>query len=533
MKRPQERSRSAWVRTRVAGHWDEAFTPAGMPRRQWRDLAVAIGEMGQEQWRRAWQSGQQLIRANGTSFNVGGELHPSERSWPLDPIPLVIDEREWAEIERAIVQRATLLNSVLADLYGPQRLLREQRIPAALALANPHFLRPCHGIQPRSGVFLHSYAADMARSPDGRWWITSDRTQAPTGLGYSLENRLVSARTLSHVFSSFRLRQLARFFDVRRDALLNLAASQQHNPRIVLLTPGPHGETYFEHSLLAGHWGFPLVEGGDLAVRDNRVYLKTLTGLDPVDLIVRRLDGDFCDPLEVRGDSLLGVPGLLQAARSGNVTIENALGSGALEAPGYMAFLPGLCRHLLGEELRLPSVATWWCGQAESRRYVLEHLNELVIRPSFPRSHRNLELPASMIPILRQHLIDRIEAAPERYVAQEQVALSTAPVYTEEGLTARHVVLRVFAAWDGSSYTVLPGGLTRVSREARSPAVSLHNGGGTKDTWGLGAEGEPRPQGRPAPGRVGPAPAPPRTAGHTWSHSDTSSARASPLTSCP
>jgi uncharacterized circularly permuted ATP-grasp superfamily protein/uncharacterized alpha-E superfamily protein len=502
VKQPEKRHRSAWTRTRVAGHWDEAFTPAGMPRRQWRDLAVAIGEMGQEQWRRAWQAGQQLIRANGTSFNVTGELSASERSWPLDPIPLILDEREWAEIERAIVQRATLLNLLLTDLYGPQRLVSEGLIPAALALANPHFLRPCHGIQPRSGVFLHSYAADMARSPDGRWWITSDRTQAPSGLGYSLENRLVSARTLSQVFSSFRLRQLAHFFDVRRDALLNLAASQQHNPRIVMLTPGPHSETYFEHSFLAGHWGFPLVEGGDLAVRDNRVYLKTLTGLDPVDLIVRRLDDDFCDPLELRGDSLLGVPGLLQAARSGNVTIDNALGSGALEAPGFMAFLPGLCRHLLGEELRLPSVATWWCGQAPLRRYVFEHLDELVIRPAFPRSHRHMEIPAQMTARERRNLIARIEAAPERFIAQEQVALSTAPVYTDEGLSARHVVLRVFAAWDGSSYTVLPGGLTRVSREARSPAVSLHNGGGTKDTWVPGGEGEPLPLARPATGVI-------------------------------
>ena len=476
--------------------------PSGLPRRQWRDLIVAIGKMGPSQWRRAWEAGQQLIRANGTSFNVGSELQGSERSWPLDPIPLVIDEDEWAQIERAIVQRATLLNAVLADLYGPQRLLREQRIPAALALANPHFLRPCYGIQPRSGVYLHSYAADMARSPDGRWWITSDRTQTPSGLGYSLENRLVSARTLSQVFSTFRLRQLARFFDARRDALLNLAASQQHNPRVVLLTPGPHSETYFEHSFLAGHWGFPLVEGGDLAVRDNHVYLKTLTGLDPVDLIVRRLDDDFCDPLELRGDSLLGVPGLLQAARSGNITIDNALGSGALEAPGYMAYLSGICRELLDQELRLPSVATWWCGQEESRRYVLDHLDDVVIRPSFPRSYENMEVPASMSADERQRLIARIQAQPEHFIAQEQVALSTAPVYTDgDQLDARHLVLRVFAAWDGSSYMVMPGGLTRVSSEARSPAVSLHKGGGTKDTWVPGGEGEPLPLARP-PGGV-------------------------------
>ena len=497
-----ENRRNAWHYASVEGHWDEASLPSGLPRRHWRDLAVAIGRMGPEEMSRSWQIGQQLLRANGTSYNVGGDLHGSERPWPLDPMPLVIDEHEWAQIEQAIVQRVTLLNTVLADFYGPQRLLHERRIPAALLLANPHFLRPCHGIEPRGGVFLHSYAADMARSPDGHWWVTSDRTQAPSGLGYTLENRLVSARSLSNVFSTCRIRQLARFFDTKRDALLNLAASQQPNPRIVLLTSGPHSETYFEHSFLAGHWGFPLVEGADLAVRDNRVYLKTLGGLEPVDMILRRLDDTFCDPLELRGDSLLGVPGLVQAARSGSVTIDNALGSGVLEAPGYMAFLPGICRHLLGEELRMPSVATWWCGQAKPLSYVLEHLDEVVIRPNFPRSYRNTEIPASMDAATRENLIGRIQAQPERFVAQQQVALSTAPVYTESRLETRHIVLRVFAAWDGNSYTVLPGGLTRVSREGRSPAVSLHKGGGTKDTWVPGGWGEPVAVSRPAPGPI-------------------------------
>ena len=476
--------------------------PSGLPRRHWRALTAAMGRQGPEELSRAWQIGQQLLRANGTSYNVGGDLNGSERSWPLDPLPMVIEEHEWAQIEAAVIQRATLLNAMMADFYGPQRLLHERQIPPALLLANPQFLRACHGIEPRNGVFLHSYAADMARSPDGRWQITSDRTQAPSGLGYTLENRLVSARSLSSVFSTCQVRQLARFFDIRRDALLNLAASQQHNPRVVLLTSGPHSETYFEHSFLAGHWGFPLVEGADLAVRDNRVYLKTLTGLDPVDIIVRRLDDVFCDPIEFRGDSLLGVPGLVQAVRSGSVVIDNALGSGVLEAPGFLAFLPGICRHLLGEELRMPSVSTWWCGEEDARNYALEHLDELVIRPSFPRSHRQTETPAAMDAAKREELIGRIQAQPERFVAQEQVALSTVPVYTESGLETRHVVLRAFAAWDGSSYTVLPGGLTRVSREAWSPAVSLHDGGGTKDTWVPGGSGEPVAVSRPALGPI-------------------------------
>ena len=491
-----------WHYACVEGHWDEALLPSGFPRRHWRDLAVAIGRMGPNALSRSWQNGQQLIQANGTSYNVSDELHGSERRWPLDPIPLVIAENEWIEIERAVIQRATLLNAVLADLYGPQHLLRQQSIPPALVFANPHFLRPCHGIQPRGGVYLHSYAADLARSPDGHWWVTSDRTQAPSGIGYTLENRLVSARTLSNVFNACRVRQLGSFFDMRRDALLSLAASQRPNPRIVMLTSGPHSETYFEHSFLAGHWGFALVEGADLAVRDNRVYLRTLTGLEQVDLIVRRLDDGFCDPLELRSDSTLGVPGLVQAVRSGTVAIDNALGSGLLETPALMAFLRGLCRQMLGEELLMPSVASWWCGQAEPRRYVLEHLDDLVILPAFPDFGRRPEFPASMNAGTRARLIARIEAHPEQFVAQEQFAISTAPVYTDTGLASGHVLLRVFAAWDGQSYTVLPGGLTRVSTKGTSQAVSIHRGAGSKDTWVPGGSGEPIAVSRPATGTI-------------------------------
>jgi uncharacterized circularly permuted ATP-grasp superfamily protein/uncharacterized alpha-E superfamily protein len=458
--------------------------------------------MGLGELNRAWQTGQQLIQANGTSYNVGGDLQADERSWPLDPIPLVIAENEWAQIERAVIQRATLLNAMLVDLYGPQRLLHDGYLPPALVFANPHFLRPCHGIQPPAGVFLHSYAVDIVRSPNGRWWVTNDRTQAPSGLGYTLENRLVSARALSSVFSTSRIRQLARFFDIRRDALLKLASTLHPNPHVVLLTSGPHSETYFEHSFLAGRWGFPLVEGADLVVRDNRVFLKTLTGLEPVDLIVRRLDDNYCDPLELRGDSVLGVPGLVQAARSGTVVIDNALGSGLVETSAHMAFLPGLCRHLLGEGLVMPSVATWWCGEEKSRRYTLEHLDDLVIRPTFPRSRQQMEIPSSMDGVSRERLISRIEAHPEQFSAQEKIALSTAPVYTEAGIARRHVVLRVFAAWDGQSYTVLPGGLTRVSKEQRAPAVSLHSGGGTKDTWVPGGSGEPVVTSNPGSGTL-------------------------------
>ena len=257
-------------------------------------------------------------------------------------------------------------------------------LPAELVFPNPAFLRPCWGIQPPGGVFLHMYAADLARSPDGQWWVLADRTQSPSGAGYALENRLVTTRVLPDVFRASHIRRLANFFQTYRDALQRLVPANRENPRIVLLTPGPYNETYFEHAFLARYLGYTLVEGGDLTVRDNRVYLKTLGGLLPVDVIVRRQDDQFCDPLELRGDSMLGVPALVQAVRSGNVAIANALGSGLAESPAYAAFLPGLSRLLLDEELKIPTVATWWCGEEEPLQYVLDHLGDLVIKPTFP-----------------------------------------------------------------------------------------------------------------------------------------------------
>jgi uncharacterized circularly permuted ATP-grasp superfamily protein/uncharacterized alpha-E superfamily protein len=473
----------AWNYKPREGHWDEALTSSGFPRRHWRTLLVALGRMGSEQLNRRWRAGEQLIQNNGVTYNVYGDPQGKERPWQMDPIPMAIDSGEWAHVESAVIQRAHLLNSILADLYGPQRLIREHRLPAALVFANPHFLRPCCGVTPPGGVYLHSYAMDLARSPNGSWWVISDRTQAPSGIGYALENRLVSAQTLGSVFNQCHVRELAPFFDKARDALLTIAPNARSSPRVVLMTPGPHNETYFEHSFLARHWGFPLVEGADLTVRDNRVFLKTLAGLDPVDLVLRRLDDSFCDPLELRGDSLLGIPGLLQAARSGHVAVANALGSGLLETALPMAFLPGLCRHLFGSELQMPSIATWWCGDEEPRRYVREHLQEVVLKPTFPQPGQQALFPATMTESARRELMEKIEAKPEQFVAQEQVDLSTAPVRTSQGLAGRHVVLRVFAIWDGAGYAVMPGGLTRVSTEDRSLVVSMQLGGGSKDTW--------------------------------------------------
>jgi uncharacterized alpha-E superfamily protein len=308
-------------------------------------------------------------------------------------------------------------------------------------------------------------------------------------MGYALENRLVSARTFPQVFLQCQVRQLNRFFQTLRDGLLALSPGNKSMPRAVVLTPGPHNEAYFEHAFLARHYNFTLVESADLTVRNDRVFLKTLAGLEPVDLILRRQDDAFCDPLELRSDSVLGVPGLVQAARRGHVAIANALGSGLL------------CRHILGEELHLPSVATWWCGHEAPLRYVLENLNDLVIKPAFPRHDRRAVFAADLDEAGRAALRAEIEARPGEFVAQEKIALSTAPSWTNEAVEPRHVVLRVFAAWDGQSYSVMPGGLTRVAAARTSMVVSLQMGGGSKDTWVTGGHAdESAPVSRPVTG---------------------------------
>ena len=478
---------AAWAyRPPEEGHWDEALDETGRLRPHWRRLAASLRRIGQQEFAGRWEDGQRLIQANGVTYNVYGDPRGTARPWPMDLVPLVIDALEWAEIERAVVQRATLLNAVLADLYGARRLVRDGQIPPELLFANPWFLRPCDGIRPSGGVYLQHLAVDLARAPNGAWWAIADRAQTPSGAGYALENRMVSARTLPALLDQCHVRPLAPFFEVMIEALLALAPHKTSNPRVVVLSAGPNSETYFEHSFFARQWDFPLVEGSDLTVRDGRVFLKTLAGLNPVDVILRRLDDDFCDPLALRGDSLLGVPGLVQAARAGTVFIANSLGSGLVETQALLAFLPGLSRHVLGEDLRMPSVATWWCGQDGPRRQVLDQLSRVVIKPAFPRTGQQVEFPASMTAEAREALAARIEARPAQFVAQEQVDLSTTPVHSHRGLEARHVMLRALAAWNGTSYTVMPGGLTRVATGRQSLVVSMQAGGGSKDAWVIG-----------------------------------------------
>ena len=463
--------------------FDEMLDSDGSLRPHWKMFVSMLDDLGREELKKRWEQARHLIHENGITHNVYGDPNGLDRPWSLDFVPLLLPADQWREIDTALVQRARLLDGLLADLYGPARCIAAGLLPAELLYANPGFLRPCHGIKPPRGHRLHLYAADVVRANDGRFQVLCDRTQAPSGAGYTLENRIVLSRALPTIFRQCNVDRLAPFFVALRQTLAELASSNRENPRVVLLTPGPYNETYFEHAYLARYLGYTLVQGNDLTVRDARVFLKTLSGLQRIDVILRRVDDDYCDPLELYAHSFLGVPGLLEAVRAGNVAVANALGTGVLQAPSFLPFLPGLCRFFLSEDLKLPSVQTWWCGQRDALRYVLQNLKHLVIKPAMPAVGSNPIFGQELSAAELVELSGRISANPIQFVAQEHVVSCTAPVLQNAATQSRRFVVRAYLAATNGSYTVMPGGLTRITSSADSLVVSLQKGGGSKDTW--------------------------------------------------
>jgi uncharacterized circularly permuted ATP-grasp superfamily protein/uncharacterized alpha-E superfamily protein len=470
------------------GRYDELLDEAGELRPHWRPLIERVtGVDARAAARRALDLTRRLIMENGVTYNVYADPQGTDRPWTLDPIPLVLTGDEWRAIERGLAQRARLLNALLADLYGPQRLLAEGIVPPELVFGHPNFLWPCMGITPRQGNWLQVYAADLARAPDGRWWVMADRTQTPSGAGYALENRQILEQILPEAVAELRARQIGGFFGQLRDRLLETADGAE-TPLAVILTPGSFNETYFEHAYLARQMGLPLVEGTDLTVRNDTVYLKTVAGLRRVHSILRRLDDDYCDPVELRSDSALGVAGLLGAVRAGRVQLANALGSGVLESAAWLGFLPKIAERLLGETLQLPSLANWWCGEKPALDYVLAHLDSLVIKPAWPNQRFEPVFGRSLVGEARTQLIQRLQTRPHAYVAQEHLALSQAPVwrpYGALGFAAKTISLRVYAIASATGHQVLPGGLARIAADAAINVVSNQRGGGSKDVWVL------------------------------------------------
>jgi uncharacterized circularly permuted ATP-grasp superfamily protein/uncharacterized alpha-E superfamily protein len=475
--------------------YDELNDAQGEMRAHWRPLIGRLrADENPDAVRRSLELTRRLIVENGVTYNVYADPQGADRPWALDPLPFVLPAAEWQAIEAGVAQRARLLDALLADIYGPQRLLAEGHIPAELPFGHPNYLWPCQGLKPLGGTWLHTYAADLARAPDGRWWLLADRTQAPSGAGYALENREILEQVHPEAIGDMNVRRVRGFFGRLRELLLSSykdASVGDEPPLAVILTPGPYNETYFEHAYLARQLGMPLVEGHDLTVRADTVYLKTLGGLRRVHAILRRLDDDFCDPLELRGDSALGVPGLLGALRAGRVMVSNALGTGVIESAAWLGFLPPIAERLIGERLLLPEVATWWLGEKPALDYVLENLDRLVIKPAYPNQRFEPMFGREFAGRARDMLVERLRNRPYAYVAQEHVQLSQAPVWKSAGnteLASRALTLRVYAVNTPQGFRVLPGGLARVANEAAADVVSTQRGGGAKDVWVLAGE---------------------------------------------
>jgi uncharacterized circularly permuted ATP-grasp superfamily protein/uncharacterized alpha-E superfamily protein len=462
---------------------DEMVQPDRSIRPHWQEYVSLLDELKPGQFSHGRELARRLIHQNGVTHNVYGDPKGLDRPWSLDFIPLLIPAAQWESVSDGLIQRARLLDRLLADLYGPMDTVFSGVLPPELLWANTGFLRPCHGIRLPQGRWLHLYAADLVRNEEGQFEVLSDRTQAPSGAGYSLENRIVLSRALPSVFRKSNVQRLAPFFVSLRETLSELAPANHDNPRIVLFTPGPYNETYFEHSFLARYLGYALVQGNDLTVRDSTVYMKTLGGLQRVDVILRRVDDNFCDPLELYPDSYLGVPGLLQAVRRGNVAVANAIGCGVLQAPGFLPFLPAVCRYLLGEDLKLPSVQTWWCGQPDILEFVAQHLPEMVIKAAYPTQGEDPVFGQNLTREQLTALEQKIRTRPACYVAQKQVMSSTAPALIGEQVQPRRFVVRSYLSAYGESYTVMNGALSRITQSNDSLVVSLQKGGRSKDTW--------------------------------------------------
>jgi len=477
------------------GHWDELRDASGALREPWRQFFERLGEVGIARLDDDLASVAQQIRDNDISYNVYAD-NGEPRPWALDLLPFLISEDEWAHIERGVTQRAHLLNAIVADIYGPQTLLERGQLPPALVFGHPGYLRSVKGFTPPGGQYLQVVAVDLARTPNGDWTVMAHRTEAPSGLGYALENRLIVSTLFADPFRALRVSRLAPTYSQLIATLVQAAQATMpddgegvdRSPHIAFLTPGPFSETYFEHVFLARYLGVTLVEGKDLTVRDDKLYLKTLAGLERVHVVLRRLDDAFCDPVELRADSSIGVPGLLQVMRAGNVIVSNVPGSGFVESPALHGFLPGIAEVLLGEDLVLPSVPTWWCGEKAARNHAFARLDEAFIVPTWPVTGRDAPPGVEQG---RQRLSawrERIEAMPDTYTIQQAQRFSCTPRYEDGTIGRRPSVLRVYAIADvNGGWHVMPGGFTRLAAE-RQTTVSMQYGGSSVDTWVLSSQ---------------------------------------------
>lgn len=473
--------------------YSEYWAAPGVARPHQELLHRHLTERSPEELEKLRQTVRRRITEQEVTFNVLGVPEGTNRPWRLDSVPYVIDRAEWLRLSAGLRQRAELINLVVTDCYGPQRLVHEGLLPAELLFGNPEFLRSCHGWSPVGGHRLILYAADVGRDPRGEFRIYSDRTAAPTGAGYALENRLVLGRVLADLFRDYRVERIAEFFAIVRRALERLASSVRGQPRIVLLSSGSQDESSFEHAYLARYLGYELVEGRDLTVREGVVYLKTLAGLRRVDVILRRVFDSWCDPLSLREGSLQGVAGLVGAASSGRVALANPLGSSLAESPAFRSYLPRLCRFLFNQDLSLQDVDVLWCGDAKSLAMVLARFDEYTFKPAFGDRVEQPIRPAALSAAKRAEFMNKLKSRPNRYVAERWPGLSTVPVVESAGMVDASLALRVFLCRDQNEYAVMPGGLARMDDTPDGIFLAAGTSGRSKDVWICSGSSGPPP----------------------------------------
>jgi uncharacterized circularly permuted ATP-grasp superfamily protein len=484
-----------------AGCYDELVADDGLPRPHAAHLLAALARLGPEHLKAAGERRDAIFMQQGITFEVassGGERR--DRAWPLDLVPRVLTAAEWTLIKRGLAQRVRALNAFVDDVYHAHEIVRAGVVPWSLVVSRRSFARPVHGVRPPLGVYCHVSGCDLVRGRGGRWQVLEDNVRTPSGISYVIENRLAMTRLMPQLFEGQRVRAVDDYPSLLMDALYAVAPASEAEPTVVLWTPGPLNSAYFEHAFLARQMGIELVEASDLVVRDAVCYMRTTAGLQRVHTIYRRLDDDFIDPLEFRPDSLLGVPGLLRAYREGTVAIANAVGTGVADDKAIYYYVPAMIRFYLSEEPILDNVDTYLLTDERTRRHVLEHLDELVVKPTAESGGKGVFIGplASAAELEREGRL--IEREPDGLIAQEFVHLSTAPTEVGEGrLAPRHVDLRPFVVF-GDDIRIVPGGLTRVALEQGSMIVNSSQGGGSKDTWVLddGTSVDHAPGTRPA-----------------------------------
>ncbi|AXX96420.1 circularly permuted type 2 ATP-grasp protein [Arcobacter ellisii] len=473
---------------RLESSFDEMFDNECNIRPHWKDIIAGLENAGIKQLEQKQLEIDWRLEDNGVTYNIYNDPEGNNRRWNLDPIPLVITSQEWEEVSKGLRQRAKLLNLIFKDLYTEQRLIKEGIVPAEIVFGHKSFIPEVFNFKNKDYYSLRFYASDISRGPDGKFWVINDRTQSPSGLGYAIENRLTMNSISNDLYPNVEIKKMAKFIEGYKNMLKSLSPSNQENPLIALLTPGPLNETYFEHSYLSSYLDLTLVQGEDLLVKNNHLWLKSLKGLRRVDTLIRRVDAQYCDPLELKNNSHLGVAGLVNVMREDNLSMINPIGVGILENIGLNPFMKNIAKFLLDEELLLPQIATWWCGQKKELDFVLENLKNLIVKKIDRTDNIEVYFANKFDEEQLLELSEKIKKNPHYYVGQEIIDFSTTPSYSKGKIEPRNTVIRAFSYLDEDDYQVLQGGLIRVSPSKDSLVVSNQKGGASKDLWILGKD---------------------------------------------